>query len=136
MLGIEFAITHQIQYLYIESYLIASVSIALLSYIYKSQIQYYKRFILYILLFTSVLYFKISNNTCTDYDLKSTTAFYTGITNIILIVSSSTSKPNLLANLATLYTLNGSSLNFSETALITLFFISSIPLIWINYFPC
>ena len=88
MLGIEFAITHQIQYLYVEAYLFVSISIALLSYIYKSQIQYYKRFILYILLFTSVLYFKISNNTCTDYDLKSTTAFYTGITNIILIVSS------------------------------------------------
>ena len=88
MLGIEFAITHQIQYLYIEAYLFISISIALLSYIYETQIQYYKRFILYILLFTSVLYFKISNNTCTDYDLKSTTTFYTGMTNIILIVSS------------------------------------------------
>lgn len=88
LIGIGFAITHQIKYLYIEAYLLVSVSVVILSYVYKSQIQYYKRFLLYLLLFMSVLYFKIADNTCTDQALKSTIAFYTGMTNIILILSS------------------------------------------------
>ncbi|MBO7611616.1 MAG: sulfatase-like hydrolase/transferase [Elusimicrobia bacterium] len=86
MIGIEYAITHQIQYLFIEAYLIASIAIVITSYLYQTK--YYLKFLAYFIVFTSVLYFKIIDNSCTDYILKQTVAFYIGITNIILIVSS------------------------------------------------
>ena len=99
--GIEYVITYQIEYLYIETYLIVAIAIVMLSCLYESQIQYYKSFLVYFLLFTSVLYFKIIDNTCTDYDIKSTTAFYTGITNIILIISSVFNKKSKIISFVT-----------------------------------
>ena len=54
---------------------------------------------------------------------------------ICFIVFSSTSKFNCVANLATLYTLNGSSLKCSVVALIILFFKSSFPLNGSIIFP-
>ncbi len=92
LMGFEYLITHQIKYLYIETYLIVSLAAALASFIYKSKIQYYKYFLLYFLIFISILYVKKTSGICTADDIKCITAFYAGIANISLLVSSLLNK--------------------------------------------
>ena len=92
LIGIEFLLTQQVKYLYIETYLIVSLVVTLTSFLYKSKIQYYKYFLLYFLIFISVLYVKKTSGVCTADDIKCIIAFYAGIANIGLLVSSLLNK--------------------------------------------
>ena len=88
----ELLLFHQVNYVYIEVYLIVSVIVAFTAYLYKSQVKYYLNFIFSFLAFLSILYLLLSNigpvisNNSNVNNIKNLVALYAGITNIFLIL--------------------------------------------------
>lgn len=73
---------------FIEIFLLCSITTNIIAYIFKTQKQYYGHFILLFLFFISIFYIKIFNClNISGINLKFTIAFYTGLTNLILLLS-------------------------------------------------
>ncbi len=96
---LEFLGTRYIYFRFIEIFLLCAVVINIMSFLFISQKQYYKNFLLLFLFFISIIYIKIFNHLNINNDsIKFTFAFYTGITNFLLFLSCFLNKKYKILN--------------------------------------
>jgi len=96
---LEIISTKSLNFKFIEIFLLCSIIVNIMAYMFEAQKQYYKHFMVVLLLFLSVFYIKTINHlNIGGSNLKFTVAFYTGITNFLLLLSCLLNKKYKILN--------------------------------------